>query len=83
MEVVVEEVEETKEGQDYDVALEEDVAENVAPATSVTPIPVTPSRRCRINDMPCDVSDDDTVEMDDNSDGDSDDSGYEYTAEED
>eukprot|EP00957_Ditylum_brightwellii_P125722 9583652-Ditylum_brightwellii.AAC.1 len=33
MEVVEEEVEETKKGQDYDVVLEEDVAENVAPVT--------------------------------------------------
>eukprot|EP00957_Ditylum_brightwellii_P004127 314602-Ditylum_brightwellii.AAC.1 len=45
MEVVVEEVEETKEGQDYDVILEEDVAENVAPVTPVTSTSATPSRR--------------------------------------
>jgi hypothetical protein len=83
MEVVVEEVEETKEGQDYNVVLEEDVAENVVPVTPVTPTSATPSQRGRQNDIPCDVSDDDTVEMEDNSDGDSDDSDYEYTAEED
>ena len=83
MEVVVEEVEETKEDQDYDVALEEDVVENIAPVTPVTSTPATPSQRCRRNDIPCDVSDDDTVEMDVNSDGDSDNSDYEYTDEED
>eukprot|EP00957_Ditylum_brightwellii_P025364 1918792-Ditylum_brightwellii.AAC.1 len=74
MEVVVEKVEETKEGQDYDAVLEEDVAENVAPVTPVTPVTpitptsVTPSKRGRRNDIPCDVSDDDTMEIDDNSD---------------
>ena len=47
MEVVVEEVEETKEGQDYDVVLEEDVAENVAPVTPVTPTSATSSWRGR------------------------------------
>eukprot|EP00957_Ditylum_brightwellii_P028832 2178489-Ditylum_brightwellii.AAC.1 len=68
MEVMVEEVGETKEGQDYDVVLEEDIAENVAPVTPVTPTSATPSQRRRQNEIPCDVSDDDTVEMDDNSD---------------
>eukprot|EP00957_Ditylum_brightwellii_P125073 9533637-Ditylum_brightwellii.AAC.1 len=68
MEVVVEEVEKTKEVQDYGAVLEEDVAENVAPVTSVTPTFATPSWRGRQNDIPCDVSDDDTVEMDGNSD---------------
>eukprot|EP00957_Ditylum_brightwellii_P030325 2296802-Ditylum_brightwellii.AAC.1 len=68
MEAVEEEVKETKEGQDYDVVLEEDGAENVAPITPVTPTTATPSQRCRRNDIPCDVSVDDTVEMDDNSD---------------
>jgi hypothetical protein len=55
MEVVVEEVEETKEGQDYDVVLEEDVAENIALVTPVTPTPATPSWRCRRNDIFCNV----------------------------
>eukprot|EP00957_Ditylum_brightwellii_P048805 3702649-Ditylum_brightwellii.AAC.1 len=58
MEVVEEELEDTKEGQDYDIVLEEGVAENAAP---VTPTPATPSRRCRRNDIPCDVSNDDTL----------------------
>eukprot|EP00957_Ditylum_brightwellii_P079193 6022875-Ditylum_brightwellii.AAC.1 len=83
MEVVVEEVEEAKEGQDYAGVLEEDVAENTAPVTSVAPTPATPSWRCRRNDIHYDVSDDDTVKMDDNSDGDSEDSDYEYITEED
>eukprot|EP00957_Ditylum_brightwellii_P130298 9939289-Ditylum_brightwellii.AAC.1 len=68
MEVVVEEVEETKEGQGYDVVSEEDVAENVAPFTPVTPTSATPSGRGRQYDILCDVSDDDTMEMNDNSD---------------
>eukprot|EP00957_Ditylum_brightwellii_P134439 10249768-Ditylum_brightwellii.AAC.1 len=61
-------VEETKKGWDYDVVLEEDVTENAAPVTPATPTSATPLRRGRQNDIPCDVSDDDIVEMDDNSD---------------